>query len=827
MATTAFVTVVSDVSQVPDQLTRDLTRIINQVEIRIPPIEIRVEIDQRAFANATDGADRTGLSFGRLAKIGVGLITSLAKLTTVMALGVTTIGAIAVAASSAAASMGGMSVVTSQLAGAFGVLAASKAVLQIALIGVSDAFGALTGTAEEFEEATKNLAPAAREVAGEYRLATDAFKRFQIGLQNALFTQLEGERTSRKLATAAFQVQASAQGVAAAFGRSALAVVDFATKSKTVDNLNTILKAAAPLIERVTDALISVAGGVLDRAAEGVGNFGESFSGLRAAFSAVKAVAEDVGRIFSAIQAAAERAGVSLAGPLALGLDLVADLFTSKAGGEFLDVLVELGTTLVTTVVPIVKDLFAALLPLVQIMGEALTPVIERLGPPLGKLIEALGEALGPILEALGPILIEAAFAVDAMVDALLPFIEFAGELIADLLPILTPLLTELAGQFRDMEPLITQLAETLTEALKPILDELPGVLSQVVEPLGKLSAELFPILIDTLIQLTPHFIELSTLVADLAVELAPLIEQVLTLSAKFLEDMGPSISFAIALLIQLNDTFFGLISGTIRRVVIPGIRAVTSLLRGDWVQSVNGAITVVVTMSQRVVSIFTGLVGRVRSALAGFLPALRSIASSALGAMRDAVVTGIARVLAPLRALPGQARSALGDLSTFLFNAGASLIGGFISGIKSQLGAVKDAVGSVLSGARNLFPFSPAKEGPFSGRGYTTYSGATLADGLVEGFRARLPVLQRSLASALGTLAAGSILTPSTAGTTGTQLGAAAVMGRDFRRVAGAGGTPNVFVSIGNEAIDQYVTVRAETVVQDRDRRFAQGVRR
>src|SRR5690606_23468729 len=38
----------------------------------------------------------------------------------------------------------------------------------------------------------------------------------------------------------------------------------------------------------------------------------------------------------------------------------------------------------------------------------------------------------------------------------------------------------------------------------------------------------------------------------------------------------------------------------------------------------------------------------------------------------------------------------------------------------------------------RNLFPFSPAKEGPFSGTGYTTFSGAALtrdfADSIAAG---------------------------------------------------------------------------------------------
>lgn len=61
------------------------------------------------------------------------------------------------------------------------------------------------------------------------------------------------------------------------------------------------------------------------------------------------------------------------------------------------------------------------------------------------------------------------------------------------------------------------------------------------------------------------------------------------------------------------------------------------------------------------------------------------------------------------------------------LFNSGAALINGFLNGIASAFNGVKNFVRDKLSSIRRLFPFSPAKEGPFSGRGYTTYSGRAL----------------------------------------------------------------------------------------------------
>ena len=53
-----------------------------------------------------------------------------------------------------------------------------------------------------------------------------------------------------------------------------------------------------------------------------------------------------------------------------------------------------------------------------------------------------------------------------------------------------------------------------------------------------------------------------------------------------------------------------------------------------------------------------------------------------------------------------------------------------------SAFGAVKDAVSGGLSKIRNLFPFSPAKEGPFSGRGWVLYSGLSIGQAMGDGIR-------------------------------------------------------------------------------------------
>lgn len=93
--------------------------------------------------------------------------------------------------------------------------------------------------------------------------------------------------------------------------------------------------------------------------------------------------------------------------------------------------------------------------------------------------------------------------------------------------------------------------------------------------------------------------------------------------------------------------------------------------------------------------------------------------------------------MVADIRALPGRLADALTGQS--LNSSGQSLINSFAQGISDATeGAVATARGA-LQRIRNLFPNSPAKEGPFSGRGWTPYSGAATIDGFSEGMASRM----------------------------------------------------------------------------------------
>ncbi|MEV8431993.1 hypothetical protein ACWHLZ_28095 [Streptomyces chartreusis] len=92
------------------------------------------------------------------------------------------------------------------------------------------------------------------------------------------------------------------------------------------------------------------------------------------------------------------------------------------------------------------------------------------------------------------------------------------------------------------------------------------------------------------------------------------------------------------------------------------------------------------------------GLPGRASSAMSGLAGALRSRAMDAGRQLVSATRQKISDAISWIRGLPGRARSALGNLGGILWNAGKSIVSGFINGIKSMFSGVRRTLGDLTS---------------------------------------------------------------------------------------------------------------------------------
>ncbi|WP_200209109.1 tape measure protein [Micromonospora coerulea] len=126
------------------------------------------------------------------------------------------------------------------------------------------------------------------------------------------------------------------------------------------------------------------------------------------------------------------------------------------------------------------------------------------------------------------------------------------------------------------------------------------------------------------------------------------------------------------------------------------------------------------------------------KAIISGAWNAIKSLTSSAWNAWVNIIRSVIGKAMALVTGIKSKVMGALSGAYGWLKSSGAKIIDGLADGIRAGMGKVKDAVKDVLAGARRLLPFSPAKEGPFSGKGWTLYSGRSIPEALAKGIASR-----------------------------------------------------------------------------------------
>lgn len=196
----------------------------------------------------------------------------------------------------------------------------------------------------------------------------------------------------------------------------------------------------------------------------------------------------------------------------------------------------------------------------------------------------------------------------------------------------------------------------------------------------------------------------------------------------------------------------------------------------------------------------------------ASLVSSLGAKASAAGQGFLSGIQGGFNAAVSFVASIPGRVIGAIGDLGGLLVNSGRSLINGLVSGIQSAIGGALSTVSGAVSQIRSFFPFSPAKRGPFSGHGYTTYSGKALMEGWAEGIGngtgAVKSAITSALASASSLIGSGITVAPSVA-----VAGAGA-----------AGATYNVTVNGGSVSADQRIMQAVDVLVSAAKRSAGSG---
>jgi len=625
------------------------------------------------------------VSGGKLLLIGTAAIGALAGVTQ-LALGV---GALVQAAAQAAGVLG-------LLPAVFATFKAGTAAISLGLQGMGDAMSAVaSGDAAAFDEALKNLSPSARDFARAVRDVKPAFDEMRLDVQEALFQGLADvvkplANTYLPIATAGFQ------GVARQTSIAARSVADFLLQGAQVQKVSqfsanlqvtwgNLAGALQPAVSALLD-LVTTGSNFLPGLTAGLNDWATAFSqriseaaksGELAAFfqraiDSLKTLGDIAGNVFGAIRNIIGAASTEGGGFLQRIQEITQrfqDFTGSVAGQEAFGGFFE-------SMGRVMKALGPAFFELITIIGRDFIPILADVAEVLGPVLRPLFEVFGQLLQALRPLIVELAKAFGTVLKSMIPFFDALAKAIDSAMPTLGPVIQDIAQSLADLFEAMVPLAPVFVDLLEAVLPILPPFIQMVTD-------------------LMPDFI-------DLIKALMPAIEG-------FVDIMKTVIPIFTDIVGFLADIFIPIIK--FLSTVIGGIWEVVSFVVGkvwDTITTVFGAIgDFFVGFWQDTVATFQNFLGPIADFFSGgfshMFDTVVNWAGNVLGSIRDTMAgfvssigDGIGNAVQWFLDLPGRVLGALGDVGSWLFDAGKRVIQGLINGLKS-------AVSSVLNFFKNL----------------------------------------------------------------------------------------------------------------------------
>lgn len=459
--------------------------------------------------------------------------------------------------------------------------------------------------------------------------------------------------------------------------------------------------------------------------------------------------------------------------------------------------------------------------PRVAIIGksiiQAFPSVLSGLGSVLAPIVsEALSTAWNIAVQALAGLGIKLP-TVDSsqFMAAFQQVASFVGAAIDGIKGAVSTLASAFAPAFAAMQaalaPIIAQVSSALLPALSVLGAALGNLAAAVLPVISAAIQAMAPVIATAIGAVVSLASTISTGLAPVINGIASLIQAVLPVIQQLFTQWGASIQAVVS----AAFTFVESVVTSAMNVINAVVGTVLALIKGDWEGVWSGVLNILQVVWDGMIATVQSCIQLVSSTIDSALSFIKGVwnsAWSALGSFLDsawdgfvsAVTGGNEQVMSILGGLPGKIIGLFADAGSWLIDSGRALLQGFADGVMGAVGWVGDQISGALGTIRGLFPFSPAKEGPFSGRGYTTYSGKALMRDWAKGMASEESVVRKTVKSALG--GASAMLS---AGVSVTGAPAA----------AGAGG--NVYITVDGRQVDADQRIRraVEVIVSAADR--------
>lgn len=765
----ASVRIKPDLTTFRKELQAGLSEIKASVEVAVHAntLEATAEIDkwrkeQEAKPAIKQKVDIDSLSVTKAGKALDGLASSLAR---------AGIGALALTAATAAAQalvplLVSASAVALLIPGALLAGAAAAVTLKLGAAGIKKAFDALTPTLNNLKAAVSqtfvtDLGPAVKNLKALIPQLTPGFK-----------------------------------GVAAAISGVAVSFTAMLKSGSNVSILQGLLKSTATIITNIGKALAPIGSAFLQIAGTAAGMLGDLTSGFGAAatsFNAFITNAANTGKLFDWIQG-----GISALHQIGAILVQVGAIFgavfsgISKGAGN-------LGGTLLPTLKAINTALSnpagqAAL----QALGRAFSQVGQAVGAELTQALQVLLPLITSVLTFIGnhaTLVVNLGIAIFGLVKgiaiasaAMKAWTVVAGalDIALDANPIgavvlaIAALITvailvianwsKVSAFFSNLGQGIAKIWDNVTGAIGDAFSKVVDFITGIFSGIGSFFSGIGDKIVSAFDSVVSFFQGLPGKIGSFLAALPGVLGNAFLVALKFaanavLQGIEWILAEIIALPFQIGfllsklssivinaftsawNALVAWLPGAITTVIVffqdlPGkivdaVGAFGSMII-NWFQTTwNDLVLYVAGVIPVLIAYFQALPGRIISSVANFAAGIVAWFKNAWNNLVNATAQSLPGIINFFQSIPGKILGALGDFGNMLLNAGKAIIQGLVNGIKAGAKWVTDALGDILAKARSLLPFSPARTGPFSGRGWTLYSGMSISQALADGITA------------------------------------------------------------------------------------------
>ena len=361
------------------------------------------------------------------------------------------------------------------------------------------------------------------------------------------------------------------------------------------------------------------------------------------------------------------------------------------------------------------------------------------------------------------------------------------SQVITALTPAITGAMTMVSGAISQLPTIFSTIAAVAQPALQPIIaafQNMATVIAPVIQQvasmlmpaltslgtaLGNLASAVIPVIAAAIQTVSPIIAQIISVVGQLVNQIIAGVTPAINNIAAIIQAVLPAIQNAFQIcgtyiqnVINAVFPFIQTVIQTVMDVINSVISTVLALVQGDWegvwngIQSIassiwNGIQNIISSAINAVLGVIQAILNQISSIWSSAWNSVKSLFSSIWNGIKSAASAGIDAVVSTVTGIKDRIVGFFSGAGQWLVDSGRAILDGLASGISAGFDAVTGVVDDGLSFIRGLFPFSPAKRGPFSGHGYTTFSGKALMGDFADSIRSQAGKVAAATESVLG----------------------------------------------------------------------------